>query len=126
MRTFAKGASPREGGFATTPFSKESSMDSVAANAGTASGLTREVSEGNGHKETEALKGALVVDTDKVRGHLDEVVRSTVEETLNAMLDAEADRVAGAGKYERSPDRQDTRDGSYQRKLQTKAGELTL
>jgi len=101
-------------------------MDRVATNAGTASGLMQEGSEAAGLKETEALKGALVVDTDKVRGHLDEVVRSTVEETLNAMLDAEADRVAGAGKYERSAERQDTRAGSYQRKLQTKAGEVTL
>jgi transposase-like protein len=97
-------------------------MDSVATNAGTASGGAQEGRENGG----QGLKDALVLDTDKVRGHLDEVVRSTVEETLNAMLDAEADRVAGAGKYERSAERQDTRAGSYQRKLQTKAGEVTL
>ncbi len=36
-----------------------------------------------------------------------------VEETLNAMLDAEADRLCGAGRYERSEGRQDTRAGSY-------------
>ena len=90
-------------------------MDSVATSAGTASAGTRE-----------GYEGAVLVDTDKVRAHVDEVVRSTVEETLNAMLDAEADRVAGAGKYERSPERMDTRAGSYQRKLQTKAGEVTL
>ena len=30
------------------------------------------------------------------------MVRGTVEETLNAMLDAEADRLCGAGRYERS------------------------
>jgi len=67
-------------------------MDRVATKAGTASGLTQEGSGGDGLGETEALKGALVVDTDKVRGHLDEVVRSTVEETLNALLDAEGYR----------------------------------
>jgi transposase-like protein len=88
--------------------------------------LAQEGPVGDGRTETKALKGALVVDTDKVRGHLDEVVRSTVEETLNAMLDAEADRVAGAGKYERTAERLDTRAGSYQRKLQNKAGEVTL
>ncbi len=66
------------------------------------------------------------LDTDQVRGHLDEVVRSTTEETLNAMLDAEADRVAGVAKYDRAPDRRDTRAGSYPRKLQTKTGEVTL
>ncbi len=37
-------------------------MDRVATNAGTASGLTQEGPEGDGHTETEALKGALVVD----------------------------------------------------------------
>jgi transposase-like protein len=72
------------------------------------------------------LKQALVIDTEAVRGHLDEVVRSTVEETLNRLLDEEADRVAGAGRYERSPERLDTRAGSYKRKLQTKAGEVEL
>jgi putative transposase len=53
-------------------------------------------------------------------------VRSTVEETLNALLDAEADRLCGARKYERSEGRKDTRAGSYDRRLQTKAGEVTL
>lgn len=74
----------------------------------------------------EALDGAIVVDTDQVRSHLDDVVRSAVEETLNKLLDEEADRVCRAQRYERSPDRQDTRSGSYDRKLQTKAGEVTL
>lgn len=68
----------------------------------------------------------LRIDTARVRSHLDEVVRSTVEQTLNQLLDEEADRIAGAGKYERSPDRQDTRAGSYRRKLQTKAGAVEL
>jgi transposase-like protein len=57
---------------------------------------------------------------------VDEVVRGTVEQTLNALLHAEADRACGAARYERSPDRQDTRAGSYERKLATKAGEVTL
>ena len=88
-------------------------MQSVSTDAGTASG-------------SEGLKSALIVDTEKVRGHLDEVVRSTVEQTLNQLLDEEADRVAGAGRYERSAERVDTRAGSYRRKLQTKAGEVEL
>ena len=62
----------------------------------------------------------------KIQEHLGEVVRSTVEETLNAMLDAEADRLCRAERYERSEARKDTRAGSYQRHLQTKAGEVTL
>jgi transposase-like protein len=66
------------------------------------------------------------VDEAKIRGHVDEVVRSSVEATLNGLLDAEADQLCGAERYERSADRIDTRAGSYDRKLQTKAGEVTL
>ena len=54
------------------------------------------------------------------------MVRGTVEETLNAMLDAEADQLCGAGRYERSQARQDTRAGSYDRTLRTSAGEVNL
>ena len=66
------------------------------------------------------------IDEERIREHLDEVVRSTVEETLNALLDAEADQLCGARKYERTEGRKDTRAGSYDRHLQTKAGEVTL
>lgn len=54
------------------------------------------------------------------------MVRSSVEATLNGLLDAEADQLCGAQRYERTPDRVDTRAGSYERKLQTKAGPVTL
>jgi putative transposase len=54
------------------------------------------------------------------------VVRGTVEETLNALLDAEADRLCNAQRYERSEARRDTRAGHYERGLQTKAGEVRL
>ena len=57
---------------------------------------------------------------------LDELVRGTVEETLNAMLDAEADDMCNAQSYEHSPYRVDTRAGSYKRKLHTKAGEVEV
>ncbi len=63
---------------------------------------------------------------EKIKEHLGEFVRDTVEETLNAMLDAEAEALCNAQKYERSPDRRDTRAGSYNRKLHTKTGEVTL
>ena len=66
------------------------------------------------------------IDEGRIREHLDEVVRSTVDETLNALLDAEADHLCGARKYERTDGRKDTRAGSYDRDLQTKAGEVTL
>src|ERR1700752_1396568 len=66
------------------------------------------------------------IDEGRIQAHLDEVVRSTVEETLNALLDAIADHLCGARKYERTERRKDTRAGSYDRRLQTKAGEVTL
>jgi transposase-like protein len=42
------------------------------------------------------------------------------------MLDAEADEFCNAHRYEHSPDRVDTRAGSYPRKLHIKAGEVEL
>jgi putative transposase len=54
------------------------------------------------------------------------MVRGTVEEALNAMLDAEADRLCGAGRYERSEGRRDTRAGHYERALETRAGQVSL
>ena len=36
------------------------------------------------------IKNALRIDSEAVRSHLDELVRSTVEDTLNRLLDAEA------------------------------------
>lgn len=74
----------------------------------------------------EEIRDAIKIDGEAVRGHLDELVRSTVEETLNNLLDAEAAQLCGAKRYERSADRIDTRAGSYTRRLETKAGEVTL
>lgn len=47
------------------------------------------------------------IDEGRTREPLDEVVRSTVEETLNALLDAEADYLCGARKCERPECRKD-------------------
>ena len=61
-----------------------------------------------------------------IKGERGEMVRQSVEDTLNALLDEEADRVTNASRYERTDDRKDTRAGSYRRKLLTKAGEVEL
>jgi transposase-like protein len=66
------------------------------------------------------------VDEARIQEHLDDVVRRTVEETLNALLDAEADELCGAKRYERSEGRRDTRAGHYSRQLHTKAGQVEL
>jgi putative transposase len=42
------------------------------------------------------------------------------------MLDAEADQLCNADRYQRSQARKDTRAGYYQRKLHTKAGQVNL
>jgi putative transposase len=68
----------------------------------------------------------LQINEAKVQEHLDGIVRQTVADTLNALLDAEADRLCGAKRYERSEARQDTRAGHYQRSLHTKAGVVEL
>jgi len=72
------------------------------------------------------LRKVFHIDEQQVRDHLGELVRGSVEETLNALLDAEADALCRAQRYERSPDRADYRAGSYERRLHTKAGEVTL
>jgi transposase-like protein len=81
-----------------------------------------EVSDGR----QEELKGILTLNADRVESHLDKTVRQTVEKVLNDLLDAEADELCGAKRYERSPDRLDTRAGHYTRGLETKAGPITL
>jgi transposase-like protein len=75
---------------------------------------------------TKKLGRVVHIDEKKLHGHLDEMVRGTVEQTLNDLLDAEADRLCNAPKYSRSPDRIDRRAGHYERKLFTKAGEVKL
>src|SRR5262249_2808514 len=72
------------------------------------------------------LNNVITIDDERIKSHLDRVVRGPVEETLNALLDAEADRLCNAQRYERSEARRDTRAGHYERGLQTKAGEVRL
>ena len=83
----------------------------------------------NGTTTEAAGKGlgkVIRIDEAQIQDHLGEMVRSTVEDTLNEMLDAEADRLCNAKRYVRSPDRQDTRAGHYKRALHTKAGKVKL
>lgn len=75
---------------------------------------------------TKRMGNVIRIDEGEIRGHLTELVKGTVEETLNAMLDAEADAMCNAQRYEHSPDRVDTRAGSYSRKMHTQVGEVEL
>ena len=63
---------------------------------------------------------------DLIKHDLKDLVRSSVEETLNALLDKEADELVNAQKYERSTDRQGYRSGHYKRNFQTTAGDVEL
>jgi transposase-like protein len=76
--------------------------------------------------ETKGLSNVVRIDEEQIRDHLGKIVRGSVEETLNALLDAEADRLCDAGRYERTEARRDTRAGSYERSLHTRAGEVRL
>lgn len=64
-------------------------------------------SSGNG-SQVEPIHGAFQVDAEKVRVHVDEVVRQSVEETLSLLLDQEADQLYDARRYERSAESADT------------------
>ena len=74
----------------------------------------------------ENFAGVIRIEEGKIRSHVDQVVRETVEQTLNGLLEAEADELCGAKRYARSPERLDTRAGHYERTLHTKAGEVSL
>ena len=61
-----------------------------------------------------------------IKQELKELVRHSVEETLNNLLDQEAAELTNAGRYERSEERKGYRSGHYQRNLTTTSGEVKL
>ena len=69
------------------------------------------------HEMEKAISGAIKIDEKEIQNHIDGLVRQSVEDTLNALLNAEADAICNAGRYQRTPDRLDTRAGSCHRKL---------
>ncbi len=76
---------------------------------------------------SKANDGKIVqINEECIKKHLGEIVRGSVQETLNALLDEEADRLCNASRYERTEARKDTRAGHYERKLHTTSGEVNL
>ena len=61
-----------------------------------------------------------------IKGQIKELVRGSVEETLNELLEAEAEKLTQAARYERSEQRQGYRSGHYSRNLTTTSGDVTL
>jgi transposase-like protein len=53
-------------------------------------------------------------------------VRSAVQATIQVVLDEELERLVGAGPYERSDQRVDVRNGRYERRVVTTAGEVAV
>lgn len=66
------------------------------------------------------------IDEDSLKNDLKGVIRKTIEETLNTMLDEEAAALCNAERHERSEGRKNYRSGHYGRKLLTSAGEVNL
>ena len=68
----------------------------------------------------------VTLDEQAVRDELRELVRKTVEDTLPALLEEEADGLVGAERYERTADREAYRAGHYERDLATTSDQVTL
>ena len=66
------------------------------------------------------------LDQELIHTELKDLVKSSVEETLNAMLDAEADRLVNAERYARDEERKGYRAGHYDRSFSTTAGDVNL
>ena len=61
-----------------------------------------------------------------IKGEIKELVRGSVEETLNELLEKEAETLTQAARYERNEARQGYRSGHYDRNLTTTSGDVTL
>ena len=60
-----------------------------------------------------------------IKGQFKELVRGSVEETLNDLLEAEAEKPTQAARYELSEQRQGCRSGYYNRSLTTTSRDVT-
>ena len=63
---------------------------------------------------------------ESLKAGLRELVRRTVEEMPDGLLDEEADDLVGAERYERTADREAYRAGHYERKPATTSGEVAI
>ena len=68
----------------------------------------------------------VTLNEESLRADLGELIRKTVEEMLNGLLEEGADDLIGAERYARTADREAYRAGHYERKLTTTAGEVTI
>ena len=71
-------------------------------------------------------RNIIKIDEAGLKDDLKGLIRGTIEETLNAMLDEEAASLCNAERHERSEGRRNYRSGHYHRKLLTGAGEVDI
>lgn len=71
-------------------------------------------------------KKMIHLDEGAIKSELKDLVRNSVEETLNGLLEQEARVLTNAAKYERTEERQGYRSGHYERNLLTSSGEVKL
>ena len=80
-----------------------------------------------GRQETEPRPSNIIqIDQNLLETRLDRLITEKMTQILNAMLDAEADEIANAARYERTGERRAYRAGHYGRRLTAKAGRLEL
>lgn len=78
-------------------------------------------------RRPEAMSDKIIQSDDAMfESKLDALVRVKVEQTINAMPDAEADEIANAARYGRKTGRKAFRAGHCERTLAAKAGKLSL
>lgn len=68
----------------------------------------------------------VAVDQQAIKSELASLVKTTVQETINGLLEERADELVGAERYERTAGRDAYRAGHYRRKLVTTAGVVEL
>lgn len=71
-------------------------------------------------------KPIVTFDEDAVRSELRELVRKTVEDTINALLEEETDELVKADRYERNAEREAYRADHYERGLATASGRIAV
>jgi len=61
-----------------------------------------------------------------ITGSRDDAIKFLLERILNEVMKAESEEQLGAAKHERTEDRQDYRNGTRERELNTRIGTITL
>ena len=87
---------------------------------------TRSARRSRDDETTGPLNNVITIDDERIKSTSTGSCEGAWRRTLNGLLEAEADQLCKAQRYERSKARRDTRAGHQERKLPTKAGEVRL